>query len=64
VVSLSIINVMNLGESENGELRHFDMGAKIAVVAWQKVLKLDEFDSDRILLFLEAYEGIDHHKRQ
>ena len=49
--------------SEGSQFGHLDIGAKIAVVAWQKVLKLDEFDSDAILLFLEAYEGIDHHKR-
>ena len=40
---------------------HADMGAPIAVVAWQKLLKLDEFDGDKMAQFIEAYEGIDHH---
>jgi len=42
---------------------HEDMGARIAVVAWQNVLKLDEYDHDRIRAFIERYEGIDHHVR-
>lgn len=40
---------------------HQDMGASIAVVAWQRVLKLDEYDHDTIRTFIEKYEGIDHH---
>ena len=40
---------------------HVDMGTPIAVTAWQKLLKLDEFDGDKIGQFIEAYEGIDHH---
>lgn len=42
---------------------HQDMDAPIALVAWQKVLKMDEFDSNKAALFVDAYEGIDHHAR-
>jgi len=40
---------------------HQDMSTPIAVVAWRKLLKLDEFDTEKIRQFIEAYEGIDHH---
>lgn len=40
-----------------------DMGARIAVTAWQRLLKLDEYDHDAIRGFIERYEGIDHHVR-
>lgn len=40
---------------------HEDMGARIALVAWQRTLKLDEYDHDTIRAFIERYEGIDHH---
>jgi hypothetical protein len=42
---------------------HKDMGAPIAVVTWQHLLKLDEYDHDKIRAFIERYEGIDHHVR-
>ena len=42
---------------------HRDMGAKIAAVAWTRVIKLDEFDRDTLRVFIERYEGIDHHAR-
>lgn len=38
-----------------------DMGATIALTAWQRILKLDEVDSGAIRTFIERYEGIDHH---
>lgn len=38
-----------------------DMGARIALTAWQRILKLDEVDSGAIRTFIERYEGIDHH---
>jgi len=38
-----------------------DMGATIAVTAWQRILKLDAVDSEKISAFIERYEGIDHH---
>jgi hypothetical protein len=40
---------------------HQDMGTKIAVVAWTRVLKLDEVDEASIRSFIDRYEGIDHH---
>jgi hypothetical protein len=40
---------------------HQDMGAKIAVVAWTRVLKLDDVDEAKIHAFIEHYEGKDHH---
>ena len=39
---------------------HQDMGARIALVAWQRIDKFDEFDEARIRAFFERYEGIDH----
>jgi hypothetical protein len=46
---------------ENGQPFQQDMGARIALTAWQKLDKFDEFDADRIRSFIERYEGIDHH---
>lgn len=40
---------------------HEDIGAPIALVAWQRVDKLDAPDADRIMAFIERYEGIDNH---
>ncbi len=40
---------------------HKDMGAQIALVAWQRIDKFDGFDEARIRAFFERYEGIDHH---
>ncbi|MEM7133531.1 MAG: DUF3105 domain-containing protein [Chloroflexota bacterium] len=45
----------------DGEPLHQDMGARIALTAWTKVLKLDEFDADKIDHFIRRYVGIDHH---
>ncbi len=42
---------------------HRDMEARIAVTAWQRLDKFDEFDAERIRAFIERYEGIDHHVR-
>lgn len=41
---------------------HRDMGARIALTAWQKLLTLDEVDEETIRQFIERYEGIDHHR--
>jgi hypothetical protein len=41
---------------------HQDMGARIALAAWQKLLTMDEVDADTIRQFIERYEGIDHHR--
>lgn len=45
----------------NGVTGHEDMGAKIAVTAWNRILKMDEVDADRIRVFIQKYQGIDHH---
>ncbi len=42
---------------------HRDMEARIALTAWQRLDKFDEFDADRIRAFIDRYEGIDHHVR-
>jgi len=42
---------------------HRDMGASIALAAWQRLLTLDEVDEAAIRAFIERYEGIDHHPR-
>lgn len=34
---------------------------KIALTAWGRIDKFDEFDEKRIVKFIEAYKGIDHH---
>jgi uncharacterized surface protein with fasciclin (FAS1) repeats len=47
----------------SGATPHGDMGAPIAVVAWRKLLKLNEVDGTKIGQFIEAFEGIDHHVR-
>ncbi len=39
------------------------IGNKIALTAWGKIDKFDEFDEDRIRRFIEAYIGIDHHPK-
>jgi len=40
---------------------HKDMGARIALTAWTKILKMDQVDAVKIRKFIEQYEGIDHH---
>ncbi len=47
--------------SDTGQAFHKDMGARIALTAWQKIDKFDEFDAERIRAFIERYEGVDHH---
>lgn len=39
------------------------IGNKIALTAWGKIDKFDEFDEDRIRRFIEAYIGVDHHPK-
>ena len=39
-----------------------DLGATIALTAWNRIDKLEEFDRDRIVEFINAYRGIDHHR--
>ncbi len=40
---------------------HKEMGKRIAVSAWQRLLTMDEVDSQQIRTFIERYEGVDHH---
>jgi hypothetical protein len=47
---------------ENGEPMHQDMGSRIAILAWRKLLLMDEVNADTIRTFIEKYEGIDHHR--
>ena len=37
------------------------MDATIALTAWQRIDKFDTYDEQRIVEFIEAYIGIDHH---
>lgn len=37
------------------------MDAKIALTAWQRIDTFDTYDEQRIVRFIEAYIGIDHH---
>lgn len=39
------------------------MDSVIALTAWGKIDKMNEFDEARIKRFIEAYIGIDHHPR-
>ncbi len=39
------------------------MDRRIALTAWGRIDKFDEFDEKRITRFIEAYKGIDHHER-
>jgi hypothetical protein len=40
---------------------HQDMGARIAVTAWQHLAKYNEVEPAQIHALIERYEGIDHH---
>ena len=48
-------------ETASGETLHKDMESRVALVAWQRLDKFDEFDAERVQAFIEQYEGIDHH---
>jgi uncharacterized protein DUF3105 len=39
------------------------MGTRIALTAWTRIDKFDDFDEKRIVRFIEAYRGIDHHPK-
>lgn len=39
-----------------------DMDARIALTAWGRLDKFEAFDEARIVRFIEAYRGIDHHR--
>ena len=36
---------------------------RIALTAWRRLDKFDEFDEQRIVRFIDAHIGIDHHPR-
>jgi hypothetical protein len=40
-----------------------DMKGRIALTAWTRLDRFEDFDEKRIVRFIEAYRGIDHHKR-
>ena len=39
------------------------MDSRLALTAWTRLEKLDDFDELRVDRFIEAYVGIDHHKK-
>jgi hypothetical protein len=39
------------------------MDSPIALTAWTRMDKLTEVDEKRIVRFIEAYRGIDHHPK-
>jgi hypothetical protein len=39
------------------------MDSRLALTAWTRLEKLDDFDEARIDRFIDAYVGIDHHKK-
>ncbi|HEX9758006.1 MAG TPA: DUF3105 domain-containing protein [Nitrospiria bacterium] len=41
-----------------------DMKPLIALTAWGKIDELPEFDEKRIIRFVEAYIGVDHHPKK
>ncbi len=38
------------------------MKSRIALTAWTKLDALEEFDENRVVRFIRAYRGIDHHR--
>ena|SRR5436190_13817715 len=62
-----------LAEKLRGIVRKYDkqvilapyptMKTRIALTAWTRLDRFDEFDEKRIVRFIDAYRGIDHHKR-
>lgn len=38
------------------------MGTRIALTAWQRIDQFDEFDEERIVRFVRAFRGDDHHR--
>ncbi len=39
-----------------------DMEARIVLTAWGRIDTLDGFDEKRIVRFIRAYRGLDHHR--
>lgn len=38
------------------------LDSRIALTAWTRIDKFGDFDESRIVMFIEAFRGIDHHK--
>ena len=38
------------------------MESRIALTAWGRIDTFDEFDEDRVVQFVKAFRGIDHHR--
>ena len=43
---------------------HPGLDTPIALTAWTRILKLNTLDEPKIVAFIEAYKGIDHHVRK
>ncbi len=55
--------VMNdLGKDELLLAPYPDMDTRIALTAWNRIDKFEDFDQERIVDFIKAYRGIDHHQ--
>jgi len=39
-----------------------DMRTRIALTAWTRIDAFEQFDESRVVRFIKAYRGIDHHK--
>ena len=39
-----------------------DMEARIALTAWNRIDRFEAFDEARVVAFIEAYRGMDHHR--
>jgi hypothetical protein len=39
------------------------MKSRIALTAWTRMDRLEDFDERRIVRFIDSYRGLDHHKR-
>jgi hypothetical protein len=37
------------------------MDSRIALTAWGRIDKFDQFDESRVVGFIDAYAGVDHH---
>lgn len=46
----------------NGTTSHADMGAQIVVTAWNRILKMDAVNVERIRAFVDKYQRIGHHR--
>jgi hypothetical protein len=40
------------------------MEHRIALTAWERIEILDKFNEERVMAFIEAYAGKDHHPAQ